>query len=89
MYFISAFISILLFKQTTIDILVFQRGKSHSQHMIQDRNSEGPGKKGKPQSQRGLSRKVRTLNRNATKSSDVNSSSEGWQASSNPPRLLI
>lgn len=74
-----------LSKQTTIDILVLQRGKSHSQCMIRDRNAEGPGKKGKPQSQRGLSCKVRTLNRNVTKSSDVNPSSEVWQSSPNPP----
>lgn len=78
-----------LSKQTTTDILVVQREKSHSQCTIRDRNAEGPGKKGKPESQRGLSYKVRTLNGNAIKSSDVNPSSEGWQASPNPPRLLI
>lgn len=57
--------------------------------MKQYRNAEGPWKKRKAQSGRGLSFNVRTLNRNATKSSDVNSSSEGWEASPKTPRLLI
>lgn len=61
LYFISVFTS--LSKQTTIDIVVVQRRKSHSSCKIWDREAEGPGKKGKAQSWRELSCKVRTLKR--------------------------
>lgn len=61
LYFISVYAS--LSKQTTIDTLVVQRRKSDSSCEIWDREAESPGKKGKAQSQRELSCKVRTLKR--------------------------